>query len=1205
MRPIARTVRPLGLALGLSSLAIAASADSYVVTTIPVSGGSNPGGVGANPVTNKVYVAVSGAPEVSVIDGSTNSIVTNIPLGGHFSLWGVAVNSVTNKIYVAHYANATGNQVHVIDGATDTAGVTIPVGTGPRWIGLNPAANRIYVGNAASNSITVIGGATDTPIGTVAVGGSPAGIGVHTGTNRVYVAIKGANRVESWDASFVGPPTLIPGMNDPNDVVVDSLANRAYVTNGGTNTVSVIDTTTDTVVGAFLVGGGPEGMALNPARTRLYVRDNSSNATILSSQSGVTDQTLGVGLGNSDAEYNAANGLVYVSNFSSGSVTVIADTGELCSDLPGSWWNSSWRRRRQIFINNGAIAGTHSNFPLLVTLDPSRIDYASTLAGGADLRFVADDDLTPLDYEIERWTPGGTSYVWVRIPVIPGISVKPFYMYYNNPAAPAAPNAPGVWGPSGHNLVQHLEETAGPHLDSATADGASNDSSAEVVTLKGNPGGLIDGADLFDDLTQDHVYVPDDPVLNVGAGESFTVEAWIRTSTTGQFQHIVSKEDDVTVNGFDLMIWSDDQARFSVFGDGFTATAQATVVTDGNWHYVVGRWDRATREAALFVDGVPQNWVTENNLALTSFSHARPLTIGEEGDSTPGFWFDGWIDEVRFSKQSRPNDWIRAQHLSMTNNYFWLGPEKGQCNLRSIGTRGHYGTAEAIGAGTFVSATQGSQTVTGTGGTQWAANNRGRGDVIVIDGVAYVVRGVNSNSQLRLTTPYAGPTGGGKSYSIRRQFTTLAAWEDCVDGLGNGGSCPFAFLTPASSSLVADHRGEVGIAFNDSAVPSNPDFTIGVTIDGSTTDAAHSIKLTADRPNRHYGLAGSGVLLDNTGNPNSAIRVFDDYVTVEWMEIQGGGATPWGIEVDNISPGTGTTGASRLLLRNNLIHVSGHAITLNDPDVVTDVYNNFIYDGAVGGTGIRVGPAALETWSQVRVLSNTIYNYGGSAFDSSVGAGGRPDRISLINNLAADPGGGAQQPSFVAASFAINPTSRNNLSTDARAGVGFASPGGGGIINKGISDNAVCSDVDGCVFFVSCPAAAGSDCAGGAGATNLHLRTGAPNHAVNTGASLGSVFTGDIDDGVRAAPWDVGADEFGTTEVELESFGASPGDRQVMVEWRTASELSNLGFHLYRALGENGPWTRLTTSLIPGLGSSAVGQAYSYRDSGLTNGTRY
>ncbi len=78
-----------------------------------------------------------------------------------------------------------------------------------------------------------------------------------------------------------------------------------------------------------------------------------------------------------------------------------------------------------------------------------------------------------------------------------------------------------------------------------------------------------------------------------------------------------------------------------------------------------------------------------------------------------------------------------------------------------------------------------------------------------------------------------------------------------------------------------------------------------------------------------------------------------------------------------------------------------------------------------------------------------------------------------------------------------------------------------------------------------------------------------------------------------------------TTEVELQSFSAAPGDALVTLEWRTASELANLGFHLYRGASPDGPWTRLNPSLIPGLGSSPTGKGYSFVDTGLTNGVAY
>ncbi len=77
------------------------------------------------------------------------------------------------------------------------------------------------------------------------------------------------------------------------------------------------------------------------------------------------------------------------------------------------------------------------------------------------------------------------------------------------------------------------------------------------------------------------------------------------------------------------------------------------------------------------------------------------------------------------------------------------------------------------------------------------------------------------------------------------------------------------------------------------------------------------------------------------------------------------------------------------------------------------------------------------------------------------------------------------------------------------------------------------------------------------------------------------------------------------TAVELSAFEAQGVDKAIELSWQTASELNNLGFHLYRATSRNGAYERLTETPIPGLGSSPVGASYSYRDVGLTNGVTY
>jgi YVTN family beta-propeller protein len=56
---------------------------------------------------------------------------------------------------------------------------TIPVGTNPNGVGVNPLTNRIFVTNQDDNTISVINGVTNTVIATVPVGAHPFTVGVN------------------------------------------------------------------------------------------------------------------------------------------------------------------------------------------------------------------------------------------------------------------------------------------------------------------------------------------------------------------------------------------------------------------------------------------------------------------------------------------------------------------------------------------------------------------------------------------------------------------------------------------------------------------------------------------------------------------------------------------------------------------------------------------------------------------------------------------------------------------------------------------------------------------------------------------------------------------------------------------------------------------------------------------------------------------
>ncbi|HZM64196.1 MAG TPA: DUF2341 domain-containing protein, partial [Candidatus Saccharimonadales bacterium] len=132
-----------------------------------------------------------------------------------------------------------------------------------------------------------------------------------------------------------------------------------------------------------------------------------------------------------------------------------------CNDTSGITCTTSWSNRRKITINNSASAVNLTNYPLLIKINSSRIDYSKTQSAGQDLRFVdpSNDNLV-LPYEIEEFNETGDDYVWVKVPQIDAGSTTDYiWMYYGNGSASDGQDATNVWD-SDYKVVQHLEETS-------------------------------------------------------------------------------------------------------------------------------------------------------------------------------------------------------------------------------------------------------------------------------------------------------------------------------------------------------------------------------------------------------------------------------------------------------------------------------------------------------------------------------------------------------------------------------------------------------------------------------------------------------------------------------------------------------------------------------------------------------------------------
>jgi hypothetical protein len=77
------------------------------------------------------------------------------------------------------------------------------------------------------------------------------------------------------------------------------------------------------------------------------------------------------------------------------------------------------------------------------------------------------------------------------------------------------------------------------------------------------------------------------------------------------------------------------------------------------------------------------------------------------------------------------------------------------------------------------------------------------------------------------------------------------------------------------------------------------------------------------------------------------------------------------------------------------------------------------------------------------------------------------------------------------------------------------------------------------------------------------------------------------------------------TAVTLTSFSAKGDGNAVKVEWETATEFDNVGFHLYRAAAPGGPYQRLTDKLISARPRQGQGGSYSFLDTQVSVGQLY
>lgn len=325
--------------------------------------------------------------------------------------------------------------------------------------------------------------------------------------------------------------------------------------------------------------------------------------------------------------------------------------------IPSDWFDPAWGTRRRLTFDNLPHAEDLVDFPVLVVLDASRVDYERSGPAGEELRFI-DPDGAELSFEIEAWQPGGTSYVWVRIPQIDASSMSDFvWMYSDHPGAPEGQRAARVWSEA-YRGVWHMN---GGFRD-ATANGNHGAESAATDTA-----GRIGQAKRF--ARDQQSTVPDASSLDITS--AITISAWMYPTSLMHPLAVLSKRESCESEAnYAVFIRGDDAIQFEHYDASWRTFRQGALVVD-RWQWVVATFDTSTNDVVLYHDGIPIGDPMNNSRSL--IADANAIEIGRNGGCA-GDYMEGPLDEVRIEAIARSAAWIAAEYRAMTDDYIDYGP---------------------------------------------------------------------------------------------------------------------------------------------------------------------------------------------------------------------------------------------------------------------------------------------------------------------------------------------------------------------------------------------------------------------------------------------------------------------------------------------------------------------------------------------------
>ena len=326
---------------------------------------------------------------------------------------------------------------------------------------------------------------------------------------------------------------------------------------------------------------------------------------------------------------------------------------------------------RSLTITGAQVPSSQTDFPVLVNFTDATLKTVGNgghvqNASGFDIGFYSDAGAaTILKWEMERYTAStGEVVAWVKIPSLTTTTV--FYMFYGDATISTdQSDAVNVWT-NNYLGVYHLKDGTTINVNSSTGSNNGTNHGATAVS------GIIDGGGGF--VTVSSQYIDLSNGMNPAAA---TLSAWANATTLPNSLNspITRRALSGGTNQFAMYVRSDGKLAWDAFANAqvtYNGTGSHTLST-GTWYFIAGVYD-STNGLIVYLNAAQDKTVAANGPLVTT---AAPSYIGVDPNLGSTTYWNGSIDEVKFSSIARSADWITIEYNNQqtSSTFLTLGAE--------------------------------------------------------------------------------------------------------------------------------------------------------------------------------------------------------------------------------------------------------------------------------------------------------------------------------------------------------------------------------------------------------------------------------------------------------------------------------------------------------------------------------------------------